>query len=156
MCHQAIFYRAAFAREIGQYNNNYVIFADWDYNMRCWSKTRFSFLNVIVANYSVDGFSGQGRIDPLFDAEVTANILRYFNLSGPLKWIALSRIHSAYKAETAFSLRGRGAAGYLGAMTSSILQWPFGDVNRYKVWIHMLLTRLGIIPEKRVPADRPK
>jgi hypothetical protein len=34
-------------------------------------------------------------------------------------------------------------------MTSSIVKWPFGDLNRYKVWMHMLLTRLGALESGR-------
>jgi hypothetical protein len=30
-------------------------------------------------------------------------------------------------------------------MTTSILQWPFGDLPRYKIWLHMLLARLNLI-----------
>ena len=152
ICHQAIFYRASFAREIGQYNTNYAIFADWDYNMRCWSKTRFSFLDLTVAIYSMDGISGHGRRDPRFDADFTANISRYFNLSAPHIWVVLNRIVSASKAEMAYAMREEGNPCCLSAMTFSIVKWPFGNLNRYKVWTHMLLTRLGIFADKSRPA----
>src|ERR1035437_5069778 len=142
ICHQAIFYRASFARESGQYNTDYVIFSDWDYNMRCRSETRFSFMDLTVAIYSMDGISSHARRDPRFDADLIANIARYFNSSAPHIWVVLNRIDSAFKADMAYILREEGNPCYLSAMTSSIVKWPFGDLNRYKVWMHMLLTRL--------------
>ena len=152
ICHQAIFYRASFAREIGQYNTNYAILADWDYNMRCWSKTRFSFLDLTVAIYSMDGISSHGPGDSRFDADFTANISRYFNSSAPHNWVVLNRIVSASKAEMAYAMREEGNPCCLSAMTFSIVKWPFGNLNRYKVWTHMLLTRLGIFADKSRPA----
>jgi hypothetical protein len=74
------------------------------------------------------------------------------NLSRLGKWIVGLRIHSESETERAFALRKRGDNACLAAMTSSILQWPFGDLNRYKVWMHMLLTRLRIVADKSRPA----
>lgn len=81
ICHQAIFYKTAFFRKVGSYNQKYVICADWDFNMRCWAEGRFHYLDVIVAKVSAGGVSGQGRSDPHFEAEKMKNVIRYFNLS---------------------------------------------------------------------------
>lgn len=80
LCHQAIFYRAKFFKKIGKYNTDYALYADWDFNMRCWTKTEFKHIDLIVANFSADGLSGTGR-DERFRKEVAANVLRYFNIS---------------------------------------------------------------------------
>jgi|ERR1019366_3514838 glycosyltransferase involved in cell wall biosynthesis len=80
ICHQAIFYRAAFVRRIGEYNTRYVVCADWDFNMRCWSKMEFKYLDMIVANFYAGGLSGGGG-DECFSREVASNVLRYFGLS---------------------------------------------------------------------------
>lgn len=80
VCHQAVFYRAAFHRRIGEYNTRYVTLADWDFNMRCWSRTEFRYLDSIVANFYVGGLSATGQ-DERFSREVAANVLGYFNLS---------------------------------------------------------------------------
>jgi glycosyltransferase involved in cell wall biosynthesis len=80
ICHQAIFYRAAFFREVGEYNVEYLIYADWDFNMRCWSRTKFRYLEVTVAIYSAAGLSGSG-CDECFRKDVASNVLTYFNLS---------------------------------------------------------------------------
>ena len=81
ICHQAIFYRAVFVAEVGAYNPNYIILADWDFNMRCWAKGQFSYIEVIVAKFHGGGISTQARPDPKFEADVTQNVMQYFNLS---------------------------------------------------------------------------
>ena len=81
ICHQAIFYRAAFARGVGDYNVKYAIWADWDFNLRCWSKGQFRYVDVVVAKYYWGGISNQISSDRRFGADVTANVIRYFNLS---------------------------------------------------------------------------
>jgi len=80
ICHQAIFYRAAFARRIGEYNIRYVACADWDFNMRCWAKSQFKYLDIIVANFYGGGLSGVGS-EECFRLEVASNVLMYFGLS---------------------------------------------------------------------------
>jgi len=81
ICHQAIFYRAAFAREVGSYNPSYVVCADWDFNMRCWAKGRFSYVDVLVARFYAGGISGKNLPDPQFAADFTKNVIHYFNIS---------------------------------------------------------------------------
>ncbi len=80
ICHQAIFYRAAFLQRIGEYNTRYAVCADWDLNMRCWPKTKFIYLDMIVANFHAGGPSSRGA-DECFRRELASNVLRYFDLS---------------------------------------------------------------------------
>ena len=80
LCHQAIFYKASFARGVGAYNLKYAVLADWDFNMRCWAKGRFKHLNVIVAKYYLGGISSQP--DQQFMADMAANVTRYFGKKG--------------------------------------------------------------------------
>jgi glycosyltransferase involved in cell wall biosynthesis len=81
ICHQAMFYKAEFVRTIGNYNIRYVVCADWDFNMRCWSKTAFKYIDVIVAKFYAGGISTQDRLDEQFAADVAANVVQYFSLS---------------------------------------------------------------------------
>jgi hypothetical protein len=83
------------------------------------------------------------RARPFFAGTVLSH------LSGPEKWIAASRFASLYNAERAYAVREVGDPGCLPMMTSSLVGWPFGDGNRYKVWVHMLLSRLGLISKRR-------
>lgn len=81
ICHQAIFYKAEFVRTIRNYNIRYATWADWDFNMRCWSKTTVKYVDVIVAKFYAGGISTQDRVDEQFVADVAANVVKYFNLS---------------------------------------------------------------------------
>jgi len=81
ICHQALFYRTAFFRTIGEYNTRYVALADWDFNMRCWSKTTFKYVDMIVAKFYAGGVTSQDRPDEHFLADRAANVMEYFNLS---------------------------------------------------------------------------
>jgi glycosyltransferase involved in cell wall biosynthesis len=80
ICHQAIFYRTSFHKEIGEYNVRYTVCADWDFNMRCWTRTTFRHVDTIVAKFCAGGVS-TSRSDDSFAREITANVLKYFDLS---------------------------------------------------------------------------
>lgn len=86
ICHQAMFYRKKFLGRVGPYNLNYPLLADWDLNLRCWSKTDFKYIDVTVANYYAGGLSSRG-VDECFNRDVASNVLRYFNLSLRNPWI---------------------------------------------------------------------
>ena len=68
------------------------------------------------------------------------------HLSGLQRWIAPARYFSDHNTDIAYLLREKTDRRCLSVMTASILQWPFGDLTRYKVWLHMLLTRLRSSP----------
>ena len=81
ICHQAIFYNLQFVNEtIGSYNTSYKKSADWDFNLKCWAKHEFEFINITVANYSVEGFSGNIG-DENLSKDFVNNIIEYFNFS---------------------------------------------------------------------------
>jgi glycosyltransferase involved in cell wall biosynthesis len=79
ICHQAIFYRASFAKQIGDYNTDYVVLADWDFNLRCRARTRFRYIDIIVAKFYVGGISRSGLADERFTADYRRNVLNYFH-----------------------------------------------------------------------------
>ena len=81
ICHQAIFYKADFVRTAGEYNADYVICGDWDFNMRCWARTKFKYIDVTVAKFIAGGLSSNNPYDGQFSKDFVANILRYFHLS---------------------------------------------------------------------------
>ena len=80
ICHQAIFYRATFLRRIGEYNTRYAVWADWDFNLRCWSKTEFKYIDTIVADFYTGGLTGRSG-DECFTREAARNVLQYVGLS---------------------------------------------------------------------------
>lgn len=60
--HQAIFYRSKVFTDIGIFNLDYKLEADYDFNLRCWIKeTGNEFINETIAFYSRGGISGDGR-----------------------------------------------------------------------------------------------
>ena len=80
ICHQAIFYRADFARLVGRYNQDYRACADWDFNFRCWALSRFKYLDLTVAKFYAGGFTSVNMDEP-FSRDVAVNVMRYFKFS---------------------------------------------------------------------------
>jgi glycosyltransferase involved in cell wall biosynthesis len=79
ICHQAIFYRSRLLRNIGEFNLNYPVCADWDMNLRSWAKTKFKYVDVVVANFHAGGISS--GLDEQFAKDVTVNVVNYLHLS---------------------------------------------------------------------------
>ncbi|GAB7141804.1 glycosyltransferase family 2 protein [Mycobacterium riyadhense] len=54
ICHQAIFYRRKLFETIGPYNLRYRMWADWDFNIRCFSNPALvtRYMDIVVANYN--------------------------------------------------------------------------------------------------------
>ncbi|OBG70642.1 MULTISPECIES: glycosyltransferase family 2 protein [unclassified Mycobacterium] len=54
ICHQAIFYRRKLFDGIGPYNLRYRLWADWDFNIRCFSNPALvtKYMDIVVANYN--------------------------------------------------------------------------------------------------------
>jgi glycosyltransferase involved in cell wall biosynthesis len=57
MCHQAIFYRRDLFATVGPYNLRYPIWADWDFNIRCFANPLLvsRHMALVVANYNDTG-----------------------------------------------------------------------------------------------------
>ena len=54
MCHQSIFYRRELFAGIGPYNLRYRIWADWDFNIRCFSNPALvaRYMDIVIAEYN--------------------------------------------------------------------------------------------------------
>ena len=57
LCHQGVFYRRELFAAIGPYNPRFRIWADWDFNIRCFSNPALvtRHMDVVVANYNDAG-----------------------------------------------------------------------------------------------------
>lgn len=67
ICHQAIFYSRRLFAGIGPYNLKYRLWADWDFNIRCFSNPALiaRYMNIIVSHYNdMSGLSM--KLDPEF------------------------------------------------------------------------------------------
>lgn len=54
MCHQSIFYRRELFAGIGPYNLRYPVWADWDFNIRCFSNPALviRYMDIVIAQYN--------------------------------------------------------------------------------------------------------
>jgi len=77
ICHQSIFYRNEIFHKIGSYNIEYVVNADWDFNLKCRSAFKFQYVDIIIAFFSSGGHSSTGT-DDLFFQSYLDNLARYF------------------------------------------------------------------------------
>lgn len=69
ICHQAIFYRRELFAGIGPYNLRYPVWADWDFNIRCFSNPALvtRYMDLVIANYNdLTGLSGKTGTDREF------------------------------------------------------------------------------------------
>jgi len=82
ICHQSIFYRSDFVKkEIGSYNIEYRLCADWDFNLRCFAKTDFLYVNNIIAKFYGGGLTTRSSEDDAFSKNFVHNIIKYFKTS---------------------------------------------------------------------------
>jgi glycosyltransferase involved in cell wall biosynthesis len=80
ICHQAIFYRRELFAGIGPFNLRYPVWADWDFNIRCFSNPALvtRYMDIVVARYNdVAGISKRK------DNELKKRLPSYFH------WAAL-------------------------------------------------------------------
>jgi glycosyltransferase involved in cell wall biosynthesis len=76
--HQSAFYRRNAIQSLQIiYNTRYTLYADWDYNLKLFSKGRFQYVPLPIASYACTGASSQ-RVDECFLAEKEKNALQYF------------------------------------------------------------------------------
>lgn len=80
ICHQAIFYRRRVFEELGLYDLDCRIYADHDFNLRCFMDGHFRihYIPDIIAIYNEqDGLSAQDRHDPVFRKKQAEYIRRW-------------------------------------------------------------------------------
>lgn len=65
--HQCIFYKKTIHKKLGYYNTSYKIFADWDFNLRCFfnSEILTVYKDILIANFAEGGIS-RGYNDLVF------------------------------------------------------------------------------------------
>ncbi|WP_068180429.1 glycosyltransferase family 2 protein [Mycobacterium sp. UM_CSW] len=80
ICHQAIFYRSELFAGIGPFNLRYPVWADWDFNIRCFSNPALvtRYMDVVVARYN-----DMAGISKRKDKELKKRLPSYFH------WAAL-------------------------------------------------------------------
>ena len=63
--HQAIFYKREIFEKLGYYNLSYNLFADWEFNIRCFRHPDFkrNYINKIIGIYNEEGNSSRHNCD---------------------------------------------------------------------------------------------
>jgi glycosyltransferase involved in cell wall biosynthesis len=61
ICHQAIFLKRSVFSELGAFNLDYKVLADWEHNIRWFFKKKIKhrYMDIIVAHYGENGFSSK-------------------------------------------------------------------------------------------------
>ena len=125
---------------------------DWDLWLRLLHRgTKFASCSEPLLLYRLHGNNVTVTSNKLTIYQENMSVYRAHvvpHLTGPRRWIAPARYFSPLNADIAYLLREKGDPRCLSVMTASILQWPFGDLTRYKGWLHMLLTRLNVIAKR--------
>jgi glycosyltransferase involved in cell wall biosynthesis len=107
ICHQSIFYGRKIFERCGGYSLRYRYYADWDLNLRCFSRDDIvkRYIPVLVAEYEGGGASDRGDAD--FEREKGALIRRYFGLRRylQLRWPAM-KVHAAWKVRRLLAPKG--------------------------------------------------
>lgn len=69
ICHQAIFYKKNLFEKLGNYDLAYRIYADYDYNIKCFSRPgiRYRYVDLVISEYNEsDGLTGRNTPDIAF------------------------------------------------------------------------------------------
>jgi glycosyltransferase involved in cell wall biosynthesis len=77
ICHQAIFYKKTIFEKCDGFTVKYSICADWDLNLRLWSKYSFHYIDKIIAIFK-GGNSSYTVVNNYGDLEKWKNIAGYF------------------------------------------------------------------------------
>jgi glycosyltransferase involved in cell wall biosynthesis len=77
ICHQAMFYEKAVFKLNGYFDLKYITGSDFDFNLRCYSNTAFTYLDLIMANFFVGGQSTHVE-DHQFKKDRGALLYKYF------------------------------------------------------------------------------
>lgn len=77
ICHQAMFYHRSVFKTLGVYFTRYIVCSDWDFNLKCFAKIRFTYLPETIA-YFKGGNVSTLISDKTFEFHFWRNIARYF------------------------------------------------------------------------------
>ncbi|MDQ6608516.1 MAG: glycosyltransferase [Bacteroidota bacterium] len=82
ICHQCIFYQRKLFKRFGLYKTNYVIFGDWDFNLRIFNKIKSLYIDKVIAFYNIGGLSGKSHhLDNFFGKDFLENMATHYSYS---------------------------------------------------------------------------
>lgn len=79
ICHQSAFYHRSLFATYGLFKTAYPIFADYDFNLRCFNRIKSVYLDCLIAHFNVGGLSKDRQgLDASFEKDFVQNMaLRY-------------------------------------------------------------------------------
>ncbi len=80
ICHQALFYPRSVIQTVGYFNTKYSTTADWDYNLRCFTRYEFFFVDRIIAFFHAGGISTD-KTDDSITGDFPENLISYFGIN---------------------------------------------------------------------------
>jgi glycosyltransferase involved in cell wall biosynthesis len=91
ICHQSAFFGRGVFELCGTFNLKYPVFADWEFNLRCFAEPRVRKLHapVLVADFEPGGLSYRG--DPAFNRDRLRLIRQHLGLGRLALWSARAR-----------------------------------------------------------------
>lgn len=87
--HQAIFYHKSVFKKMGNYNILYRICGDYDFNLKCYSKYKFLYINIIIAKFQ-GGNTSFSKLDTHYNEDRWINIASYY------KWHLHKKAFASY------------------------------------------------------------
>lgn len=85
ICHQSIFYHHSLFDEFGNYSNEFKIYADWDFNIRCLflNKVFAIYLPIIISKFQLGGICSNSESKEICKKERKL-LLKKYNFNGLL------------------------------------------------------------------------
>ena len=87
ICHQSIFYHKSLFAQLGNYSEDYKVYADWEFNIKCLvqNKTAAIYLPLTISDFQLGGLSANKSFSKLYKKEkamvAKRNFKKYFVLA---------------------------------------------------------------------------
>lgn len=80
ICHQCIFYHKSLFEEFGLYSNQFKIYQDWDFNIKCLvqNKVQAIYLPLVISNFQLGGLCSNTKNKPLCVKEKKELVKKYY------------------------------------------------------------------------------
>jgi glycosyltransferase involved in cell wall biosynthesis len=87
ICHQTIFYHRDVFDILGKYDSRYKVFADWVFNLRCFTEQRINkqYIPRYIADFEEGGLSSELKNDPAFKKDFPRLVKKYLGRRAHLK-----------------------------------------------------------------------
>jgi glycosyltransferase involved in cell wall biosynthesis len=79
ICHQAMLYHRSIFQKLGNYDLQYRVCADYDFNLRCFANYAFAYVPITLSLFNAGGASTTIHDEP-FARDMWINIVKYFGL----------------------------------------------------------------------------